>query len=46
MEKCPNIRPAYNALSGMGFKKVRVLVLPTSFAVDWADKDYPMQKGS
>jgi rhodanese-related sulfurtransferase len=45
MDKCPNIRPAYTALSSMGFKKVRVLLLPTSFAVDWADKGYPMQKG-
>lgn len=44
-DKCPNIRPAYTALSSMGFKNVRVLVLPTSFAVDWADKGYPMQKG-
>lgn len=45
MDKCPNIRPAYTALSGMGFKKVRVLVLPTSFAADWAGKGYPTQKG-
>jgi|SRR5579859_56682 len=45
MDKCPNIRPAFTALSSMGFKKVGVLVLPTSFAVDWADKGYPMQKG-
>ena len=45
MDKCPNLRPAYIALIGMGFKKVRVLVLPTSFAVDWADKGYPIQKG-
>lgn len=45
MDKCPNIRPAYTMLSGMDFKKVRVLVLPTSFAADWADKGYPMQKG-
>lgn len=44
-DKCPNIRPAYTALSGMGFKNVRVLVIPTSFAVDWADKGYPIQKG-
>ena len=44
-DKCPNIRPAYNALTSMGFKKLHVLVLPTSFAVDWADKGYPMQKG-
>ena len=45
MDKCPNLRPAYTTLSGMGFKKLRVLVLPTSFAADWADKGYPMQKG-
>lgn len=45
MDKCPNIRPAYTALSALGFKKLRVLVLPTSFAADWADKGYPMQKG-
>lgn len=45
MDKCPNIRPAYTALSSMGFKKLSVLVLPTSFAVDWADKGYPIQKG-
>jgi len=44
-DKCPNIRPAYTALSGMGFKKLRMLVMPTSFAVDWADKGYPVQKG-
>lgn len=45
MDKCPNIRPAYTALSGMGFNKVRVLIIPTSFAADWADKGYPTQKG-
>jgi len=44
-EKCPNIRPAYTALNGMGFKKLRVLVLPTNFATDWVDKGYPIQKG-
>lgn len=44
-DKCPNLRPAYTALQSMGFKKIRVLLLPTSFAVDWADKGYPMQKG-
>jgi thiosulfate/3-mercaptopyruvate sulfurtransferase len=44
-EKCPNIRPAFAALSSMGFKKLRVLVLSTSFATDWVDKGYPIQKG-
>ena len=44
-DHCPNIRPAYTALHDMGFTHVRVLVLPTSFAVDWVEKGYPMQKG-
>ena len=44
-DKCPNIRPAYTAMSSMGFKKLRVLTIPTSFAVDWAGMGYPMQKG-
>ena len=44
-ERCPNIRPAFTALDLMGFKKLRVLVLPTNFATDWVDKDYPIQRG-
>ena len=44
-DRCPNIRPAYTALQDMGFTHVRVLVLPTSFAVDWVEKGYLMQKG-
>jgi len=43
-DRCPNIRPAYTALQDMGFTQVRVLVLPTSFAVDWVEKGYPMQR--
>jgi thiosulfate/3-mercaptopyruvate sulfurtransferase len=45
MEKCPNIRPAFTALRDMGFTNVRVLILPTSFAVDWAEKGLPYEKG-
>jgi hypothetical protein len=44
-ERCPNIRPAFTALDNMGFKRLRVLVLPTSFAKDWVDKGFPIQKG-
>jgi thiosulfate/3-mercaptopyruvate sulfurtransferase len=44
MEKCPNIRPAYTTLHEMGFTRVRVLVLPTSFAEDWVAKGYPYEK--
>lgn len=42
---CPNIRPAFVALHGMGFQHVRVLVMPNSFASDWIDKGYPVEKG-
>jgi thiosulfate/3-mercaptopyruvate sulfurtransferase len=44
-EKCPNIRPAFMALKEMGFTRLRVLILPTSFAADWAEKGYPIEKG-
>jgi thiosulfate/3-mercaptopyruvate sulfurtransferase len=44
-DRCPNIRPAYAALHEMGLTHVRVLVLPTSFASDWVEKGYPLQKG-
>jgi len=44
-EKCPNIRPAYKALRELGFTHLRVLLLPTSFAKDWVEKGYPLEKG-
>jgi thiosulfate/3-mercaptopyruvate sulfurtransferase len=44
-DHCPNIRPAFVALHGMGFTHLRVLVLPKSFATDWVDKGYPVEKG-
>lgn len=45
MERCPNIRPAFSALRVLGFSKLRVLILPTSFEVDWAEKGLPYDKG-
>ena len=45
MEKCPNIRPAFTALRELGFKNLRVLLLPNDFAADWADKGFPYDKG-
>jgi thiosulfate/3-mercaptopyruvate sulfurtransferase len=42
---CPNVRPAFVALHGMGFTHLRVLVMPNSFATDWVDKGYPVEKG-
>jgi thiosulfate/3-mercaptopyruvate sulfurtransferase len=45
MEHCPNVRPASAALREMGFTKVRVLILPTNFEVDWVEKGFPYDKG-
>jgi thiosulfate/3-mercaptopyruvate sulfurtransferase len=42
---CPNIKPAFIALRDMGFKRLRVLPVPNSFAVDWVEKGYPVEKG-
>jgi thiosulfate/3-mercaptopyruvate sulfurtransferase len=46
LEKCPNLRPAFIALKDIGFARLRVLILPTSFNTDWVEKGYPVQKGS
>lgn len=40
--QCPNMRPAFSALHDMGFSKLRVLALTTSFGADWAEKGYPV----
>jgi len=45
LEKCPNLRPAFLALRSSGFARLRVLILPTSFNVDWVEKGYPVHKG-
>ncbi len=44
MEKCPNVRPAFRALREMGFTRLRILVLPTSFEEDWVKKGHPVEK--
>lgn len=46
MERCPNIRPSYQALKDLGFTHVRVLRIPTNMAADWYQKDYPTEAGS
>jgi thiosulfate/3-mercaptopyruvate sulfurtransferase len=45
MMQCPNVRPAFIELHEMGFDHLRVLILPSSFAVDWAEKGLPYDNG-
>ncbi|HYN15416.1 MAG TPA: rhodanese-like domain-containing protein [Terriglobales bacterium] len=44
-EHCPNIRPAYKELKQMGFTRLKVLYIATSFGSDWVEKGYPTAKG-
>ena len=45
MERCPNVRPAHQALKDAGFTRVRVLNVPTNMAADWYAKGYPSEAG-
>jgi len=45
LDHCPNLRPSFTALRDMGFHRLRVLNLPNSFAADWVEKGYPVEKG-
>jgi thiosulfate/3-mercaptopyruvate sulfurtransferase len=40
---CPNIRPAYEKVQELGYKKVKVLEIPEGIKPDWVAKGYPME---
>jgi rhodanese-related sulfurtransferase len=42
---CPNVRPAYQALHGLGFTKLKVLYIPDNLGTDWVSEGYPVEKG-
>jgi thiosulfate/3-mercaptopyruvate sulfurtransferase len=44
LAQCPNLSPAYRALKGLGFTRVRVLPLETNFKTDWVDPGYPFER--
>jgi thiosulfate/3-mercaptopyruvate sulfurtransferase len=43
---CPNVRPAFLALRQMGFRHLRLLLIPNDFAHDWVQAGYPITKGN
>ena len=43
--RCPNIKPADDALHAMGFSNVKVLYIADNFGANWVDKGYPVAKG-
>jgi hypothetical protein len=42
-DHCPNMKPAFKVLQGMGFKKIKVLEIPTNFTKDWIDLGFPVE---
>lgn len=42
-DQCPNMKPAFNLLHGLGYTKIRVTEMPTSFLKDWIEKGYPVE---
>lgn len=43
--RCPNVKPADDALHALGFTNVKVLYIADNFGTDWVDKGYPVAKG-
>ena len=43
-ERCPNIRPAFEALKEMGFTNIKVVHIANDFGEDWAAKGYPVAR--
>jgi hypothetical protein len=39
------VQPAFEALRGMGFTKVKVLYIADNFGTNWVDKGYPTARG-
>ena len=44
MDRCPNIRPAFQALKEMGFTHLQVLSIPQDLERDWVSKGFPVEK--
>jgi hypothetical protein len=42
-DHCPNMKPAYKLLRELGYTKIRVVEIPTSFQKDWTEKGYPVE---
>ena len=40
--RCPNIRAAYQALTGLGFTRVKALYIADNFGAEWVKPGYPV----
>ena len=44
-DKCPNAKPAYEALHAMGFSNVKVVHIADNFGANWVNAGLPVTKG-
>jgi hypothetical protein len=44
-DKCPNVKPAYDALHAMGFTNVKMLHIAENFGANWVNAGLPVAKG-
>jgi len=44
--RCPNVKPAYEALHNLGFTELKVLYIPDNLGTDWVNRGYPVEKGA
>src|SRR5581483_8006374 len=44
-EHCPNVKPAYDEVHGMGYTNVKVMFIQNNFGTDWVEKGFPTAKG-
>jgi len=44
-DKCPNAKPAYDALQAMGFTNVKVVHVAENFGANWVNAGLPVTKG-
>ena len=44
-DKCPNIKPAYEALRAMGFTNVKVVHIAQDFGANWVNAGLPVTRG-
>jgi 3-mercaptopyruvate sulfurtransferase SseA len=42
-DHCPNMKPAFTLLHGLGYSKVKVVEIPNNFLKDWAEKGLPVE---
>ena len=45
LDHCPNVKPAEQLVTSMGFTNAKMLLIPENFGANWVAKGYPTQKG-